>query len=309
MINNGIYKSPIFYMGNKFDLLPQLLPYFPENVDTFYDLFGGSGCVSGNVTANKIVYNELNINIVRLFELFISYSASEIIDYIYSCITKYDLNTIDKNSSQDKYADNYIKFRDAYNKSDKDYRMLYTLTFYSFCNLMRFNSNEDFNMPYGDRCFHKNYEYQIKAWCNLIKNKNIVVKNSDAFLMLQNTNFNTCDFIYCDVPYLNTMAVYNESRAHGGWSIEDDYKLFAHLERLDKLGIKWGLSNVFKNKGIENTHLIEWCAKNKWNVQHLNFSYSALGKGSADSDEVYICNYKSDADKNTNLEKVSLLDI
>ena len=36
-------KSPIFYMGNKYRLLPQLLPLFPSNIDTFYDLFGGSG--------------------------------------------------------------------------------------------------------------------------------------------------------------------------------------------------------------------------------------------------------------------------
>ena len=63
------------------------------------------------------------------------------------------------------------------------------------------------------------------------------------------------------------------------------------LEKLDKCGIKWGMSNVFKNKDSINQHLIDWCEKNNWNVYHLNKTYSALGKGNANSDEVYICNY------------------
>ncbi len=70
-------KSPIFYMGNKYRLLPQLLPLFPNNIDTFYDLFGGSGCMSGNVNANRIVYNEINENIVELYKLFLEYTPEE----------------------------------------------------------------------------------------------------------------------------------------------------------------------------------------------------------------------------------------
>lgn len=64
-----------------------------------------------------------------------------------------------------------------------------------------------------------------------------------------------------------------------------------NLEKLNKKGIKWGMSNVFKNKTLVNEHLIKWCKKNNWNVYYLNKTYSALGKGNANSDEVYICNY------------------
>ena len=39
-------ESPIFYMGNKYKLLKQLIPLFPSKCDTFLDLFGGSGVVS-----------------------------------------------------------------------------------------------------------------------------------------------------------------------------------------------------------------------------------------------------------------------
>lgn len=35
-------ESPIFYMGNKYKLLKQLIPLFPDKCKTFLDLFGGS---------------------------------------------------------------------------------------------------------------------------------------------------------------------------------------------------------------------------------------------------------------------------
>lgn len=79
----------------------------------------------------------------------------------------------------------------------------------------------------------------------------------------------------------------------GGWSEKDDLRLFEILEKLDKCGIKWGLSNVFKNKDYTNEHLIKWCEDHNWNVIHIDYSYYCLGRGNANSDEVYICNYNT----------------
>ena len=39
------------------------------------------------------------------------------------------------------------------NKKEKNYLDLFTLTFFSFSNLIRFNNKKEFNMPYGHRCF------------------------------------------------------------------------------------------------------------------------------------------------------------
>lgn len=38
-----LVKSPLNYVGGKFKLLPQILPYFPNDIDTFYDVFAGGG--------------------------------------------------------------------------------------------------------------------------------------------------------------------------------------------------------------------------------------------------------------------------
>ena len=34
-------KSPLNYTGGKYKLLPQILPYFPSNINTFVDMFCG----------------------------------------------------------------------------------------------------------------------------------------------------------------------------------------------------------------------------------------------------------------------------
>lgn len=38
-----LIKSPLNYTGGKFKLLPQILPLFPNEINTFVDLFGGGG--------------------------------------------------------------------------------------------------------------------------------------------------------------------------------------------------------------------------------------------------------------------------
>ena len=295
-----LLKSPIFYMGNKYKLLPQLLPLFPKNINKFYDLFGGSGCVSGNVDAKNIIYNELNENIYDLFCMFENLGSTSIIQAVEGNIERFGLNRegtdVRQNipnikETKEYYNEKYLDFRDYYNKHQDNITDLYTLTFYSFSNLIRFNSKSEFNMPYGNRCFCEKHKEQIIEWCDMLKHKNIVACCNDYKDILKSDNLGKNDFVYVDPPYSNTLAIYNEKRAFGGWTIESDYELFDILEDLDMKGVKWGMSNVFVNKGNVNEHLIKWCEENNWYVYHLNKTYSALGKGNSNSDEVYICNY------------------
>ena len=295
--------SPLFYMGNKLKLLPQLKPLFPKNINTFYDLFGGSGVVSLNVESKKTIYNELNPNIYEMFKLFKDYDYQEIINHINKRVKEFNLPTMSCDVRTKHYQEeykqehnkNYLKFRKFYNESARNYLDLYTLTFFSFCNLIRFNTKSEFNMPFGNRCYLKEHDQQISYACYRVKKLNLEIKNEEAISFIKDNfdKFEKDDFIYLDPPYLNTLAVYNEKRAFGGWNINNDYELFELLEKLNKKDIKWGLSNVFQNKEYRNQHLIEWCKKNNWNVNHLTCEYAALGKGNSNTDEVYICNYST----------------
>ena len=274
-------ESPIFYMGNKYKLLKQLIPLFPKQCDTFLDLFGGSGVVSMNYQGTrKTIYNEFNGNIVNLVKTMVENKPQELDLYFKDKIKQYDLETCDIKTVDKISKAGYERRKDNYNKLRYDYNN-------------SINKDSQFNASSGKGTYN---EKRYKKICDMNEQfKNIEIFNKNCF-DIDFSLLEKGDFVYCDPPYLNTEAVYNEKRAFGGWNIDDDYKLFDILEKLNDKGVKWGLSNVFVNRGKENTHLIEWCNKNNWNVYHLNRNYNPFSRGNSNNDEVYICNYEIDVE-------------
>lgn len=103
------------------------------------------------------------------------------------------------------------------------------------------------------------------------------------------SEFNTGDFVYLDPPYLNTTATYTEN---DGWSVNDEDSLYEFCEKLTKNNIKFGMSNVFENKGVINHKISDWCKGNNFNVYTFDkFTYMACGKGNSNAKEVFITNY------------------
>ena len=170
----------------------------------------------------------------------------------------------------------------------KDWKDIYSCMFYAFSQQMRFNSKGEFNMPFGNGAFTQQNEKYIRDGCSFFQQQNVRITNFD-FRKIKVDKLNKDDFIYLDPPYFNTTATYNENN---GWSMQDDLDLFEICEQLYARNIRFGMSNVFKCKGKENTHLIEWCKKCGWNVYTFdNFTYMACGKGNSEAKEVFICNY------------------
>lgn len=80
-------NSPIFYMGNKKRLIEKgLINLFPQDINTFVDLFTGGGIVSMNVKANNYIMNDINPTVIDLLCLFKYKTAEEIINYIETTI-------------------------------------------------------------------------------------------------------------------------------------------------------------------------------------------------------------------------------
>ena len=287
--------SPIFYMGNKKKLIKKgLIELFPKDIDTMVELFGGSSIVSINSNANKYIVSDIDNNLVSLYKLFKYKDSDTIINHINSRIDEYGLarERTKRNEFNDKekielYKQAYMNFRGHYNK-DKNILDFYTLMFYSFSQQFRFNNKGDFNMPCGNDCFSKLNEEYIKNGCDFFGRDNVCIGQAD-FRGLNIDNLGDNDFVYLDPPYLNTTATYNENN---GWNEKDEDDLYNLCEELHSKGIKFGLSNVFENKGIKNDKLINWCEKNNWNVYTFDkFTYMACGKGNSNAKEVFITNY------------------
>ena len=77
-------------------------------------------------------------------------------------------------------------------------------------------------------------------------------------------------FFYLDPPYLLGHASYNENNS---WTENDEKDLLKFLEKCNEKGIKFALSNVIEHKGNENRILKDWCLKNKFCINYLDFNY------------------------------------
>nr|ACZ62643.1 BtsCIM methylase [Ureibacillus thermosphaericus] len=279
-------KSPLNYVGGKYKLLNQIIPLFPEKINTFVDLFAGGLNVGINVNANKIIANDINTFVVEVLKSFKDYTEEEIINHIKKRIYEFNLSKVNE--------EGFLAFREFYNKSK--YRNpldLYTLVCYSFNYQFRFNNNLEYNNPFGRNRSHfsSTLEKKLIKFIKAIQRKNIEIYN----LEFQNFNFNNLtseDLVYCDPPYLITTGSYNDgNRGFKDWDINQEKKLLQILDKLNSDGVRFALSNVLLHKGKKNELLINWARK--YNIHHLNYNYSNSSHNTSkgDSDEVLITNY------------------
>lgn len=282
-------KSPLNYTGGKYKLLPQLLELFPKEVDTFVDLFAGGGNVAVNVSAKHIIYNDIMWQVPEMLQEFKSVGVEECLQRIDYFIEAYELSKDNR--------EGYLRLRERYNNSfDLEFSvtdplMLYTLICYSFNNQIRFNGKHEYNMPFGKNrsSFNPALREKFVAFVNRLQEIDIQFFSND-FRELKTGGLKGSDFVYCDPPYLITVASYNEN---GGWGEQAERELLSKLDEIDKAGVRFGLSNVLESKGKENTILKEWAKRYKVNyLEHTysNCSYHKKDKESKDV-EVLITNY------------------
>ncbi|MDO5564852.1 MAG: Dam family site-specific DNA-(adenine-N6)-methyltransferase [Eubacteriales bacterium] len=277
-------KSPLNYIGGKYKLLPQLIKYFPTDIDTFVDLFSGGFNVGINITSNKTICNDINIFIVELYKKLYNSTVDEILEQIDKKIKKYNLNKDNE--------EGFKRFREEYNKN-KNPIDLYTLTCYSFNYQFRFNNNMEYNNPFGRNRsqFSEKMKNNLILFMNKIKSMNIDFISKD-FNKIQLDELDSDDFIYCDPPYLITTGSYNDgNRGFKDWKEQQELELYNFLDKANEKNIKFALSNVLEHKGKENTLLKSW--SNKYNIIDLqnNYSNSSYNTTKGNSREVLITNY------------------
>lgn len=300
-------QSPLNYTGGKFKLLSQILPHFPQNIDTFVDLFCGGGNVGANVKAQAVFFNDLDSNVVGILSAFKAIPKEEIIDFIINIIEDYQLSQVSDygyefyqcNSAKglgDYNRASFLQLRDDFNNLEKKdyhyYLLLYVLLIFSFNNQIRFNKSGRFNLPVGKRDFNERMQSKLSKFIDRLNEINCVFSNAD-FRQIDMAQLNQDDFVYADPPYLITCATYNEQ---GGWTEALEHDLYNFLDELHTNHIRFALSNVLSSKGKTNTILTQWLAENpQYNCHHLNYKYSNSNYQVKDrisvSDEVLITNY------------------
>jgi len=303
--NNIFAKSPLNYTGGKYRLLPQFENLFPKDIDTFVDFFCGGGNVAINSNAKKIIAIDKETNLIKILELFKNYDYMDIVNKLDSIIEKYNLSNTYKNGYEFYGQDSssglgnynkkyYLNLRNDYNhmkdSEEKDFIFL-TLVIFAFNHQIRFNSKGEFNMPVGKRDFNSSIRKNLLDFCRKLVVKNISFVNTD-YKNFEIDSLTEKDFCYFDPPYYIGDASYNEN---DGWNENKEKELLNYLNKVNKHGIKFALSNVTEHKGLKNEILIDWAIENQYNIHNLNYNYSNSNYHIKDKNqvtkEVLITNY------------------
>jgi len=258
-------KAPFNYIGNKYRIIDSIQSHFPEKIDTFVDLFCGGCDVSINIEANIKYANDINYYVVEILQEFQNRNIDNILEYIDNTIKNWELSKTNE--------DGYKAFRTYYNQN-KNPLDLYVLMCYSFNYQFRFNSNHEYNNPFGKN--RSSFNEVMRN--NLIAFKDKIDKiqfSSFDFFDFDYSVLEENDFIYADPPYLLTCGSYNDGkRGFRGWTEKDDVKLFQFLTELSERGVKFALSNVIEHKGKTNKTLLNWITENDYCIHRINFNYN-----------------------------------
>lgn len=273
-------KAPFNYIGNKYRIIGSIQEFFPTEIDTFVDLFCGGCDVCINTTAENIYANDINYHVIDILKEFQKYSVEYLLDYIDKTIWSWQLSKTNEQG--------YINFRNYYNATKKPLD-LYVLMCFSFNYQFRFNTNHDYNNPFGRN---------RSSFNDVMRNNLMMFKEKIDGIHFSSTDFGKYnysvlgegDFIYADPPYLLTCGSYNDGkRGFNGWSQVDDERLFEILSKLSNRGVNFALSNVIEHKGSVNRPLADWIDRNQYNLHEINFNYDN-------------CNYHTNNKKNTTRE-------
>lgn len=296
-----IKRSPFFYVGDKFKLIPQLKEHFPKDIGRFIEPFCGGGSVFLNVEAESYSINDINYYMIALHSMLMKYSSN--VDAFWNDITniinQYQLSasflgkTVPEeyklNYVKTYYArfnkESYIKLRADFNENKSDLLKLYVLLIYGFNRILRFNKKGDFNLPVGNVDFNQNVVKALNDYFEYVSEKNIRLYNSDFEEFINEVNPSLDDFIYLDPPYLISFSEYNKL-----WNTDTENRLLNLLDELDKTHIRFAISNMIKHKNMYNETFEKW--SKKYNVHDITSNYISYHDNSKkDSYEVLVTNY------------------
>ena len=309
---NHLIHSPLNYTGGKGKLLPQILPYFPEKINCFVDVFCGGANVGMNTPCQTLVLNDLLSPVIDFYRWLEQTPQDDIFDEIWliieefelsqSSIYGYDFYQCESSKGLASYnKEKFLQLRHSFNEQlkqgDFSPAHFYTLLIYAFNNQIRFNQKGEFNLPVGKRDFNESMQEKLRLFTEALKIKEVQFASLDFETLIQSLTLNLNDFLYFDPPYLISIATYNEN---GGWTEQDEQRLLETLDKLHNQGLRFALSNVLAHKGRRNELLIRWLEKhsNEYQVIHLNYHYQNASyqtkKTNELTDEVLIINYSLD---------------
>lgn len=271
-MKNGIARSPLFYVGDKYKLIREIKTHFPTTINRFIEPFVGGGSVMMNVDAQSFILNDINSYVIAIHRMLSTYigNKEEFYNQFFNLVNEYNLSlSFHGHTAPDElkrlypktyYAkynkDAYARLRNDFNSNRQDILRLYMLLIYGFNRMLRFNKKGDFNLPVGDVDFNKNTFDALEDYFTLLEHKHIDWYNEDFRVFLNNIDYEEGDLVYLDPPYLITFSEYNKL-----WNDNTETDLLNLLDSLSNRGVRFAISNVTQYKGKVNDVFLDWSAR------------------------------------------------
>jgi len=301
-MKNGIARSPLFYVGDKYKLVREIRTHFPAHINRLIEPFVGGGSVMMNVNADGYLLNDINSYVINLHRMLQGYIGreSEFINDLYALIDNYGLSlslrsdVVPKDMKIANPKTYYARYNkagyqrmkaDFINGGQQDMQRLYLLLIYGFNHMLRFNGKGLFNLPVGNVDFNQNVQDALTDYFQLLSQKRSEWHNEDYRQFLGNIDYKPGDLVYLDPPYLITFSEYNKL-----WNEDTERDLLALLNNLNERGVNFAISNVTHYRGRTNTLFLEWSAQ--YHTYSIKSNYISFNDNSIKQfSEVLVTNY------------------
>ncbi|HAI92679.1 MAG TPA: DNA adenine methylase [Butyrivibrio sp.] len=302
MENKNTIRSPFFYVGDKYKLMPQLKHLMPKNIEQYIEPFVGGGSSFLNSKGTSYMLNDVDSYVVELHRQIGSYTgkAEELFEKLFDIIDFYGLSCSYRGicvpeEMKKKYVktyyskynkDAYIRMRKDFNEKKDDFLRLYLLLIYGFNHMIRFNGKGDFNLPVGNVDFNNNVYQALNNYLKFVGEHEIEFFNMDYISFLEKIKFENNSYVFLDPPYLISMSEYNKL-----WNDKKEDELCEYLDLLNDRGIKFGITNLITHKGKVNRRFLDW--SKKYCAYDVKSNYISFNDNTikADSQEVFVTNY------------------
>ena len=210
------------WVGNKYRYANEIIKFFPQDFDTYFEPFVGTGAILATLKPRKAMASDALEPLIELWKL-VQNDPQAVEDYYEKWINEYNQN---RKPVYNKIKDN---FNDKPNGLDL---LLLSRTCYG--GVIRFTKQGTLSTPIGP---HKPIEphtfaKRLGEWAERVKNCEFHFADYKKLIRKAGKN----DLVYCDPPYKDSQSI-----LYGAQSFELD-ELFAEILAAKNRGAKVALS-------------------------------------------------------------------
>lgn len=234
-MKNKLVMPVVKWVGGKRQLLDEIVPMLPKHITTYCEPFLGGGAVLFNIQPSKAIINDLNSDLMTVYEV-INEDVESLIE---------DLKKHENTSAYFYKIRDMDRDKEAYqtmSNVERASRLIY-LNKTCYNGLFRVNLSGEFNSPFGH---YKNpniiNEPVLRAVNKYFSSNDITFCNEDFAETLNRVGKG--GFVYLDPPYdpvsdTSSFTGYNK----GGFNKSEQVRLKQCCDILTQRGVKFMLSN------------------------------------------------------------------